>query len=220
MFDSEKLSSWKNRRGGVVVLYPGGFKPLTGGHLSLIRRYAELPNVKEVRLLVGPKSRNGIDQDTAVAIARLFLKNDPKITVEPSKYPSPVLTAYKAVEEASRGEYTLASSSKGDDWERTKSFIKEHQPGGKYSSKLPDGVEVVSLPADPEPAIYSGRSDEYDGLPISASILRKDIMGGNKSDFEKNYPNEDSAKIDAVLDILHGNLSEVNVSGYSRSFTY
>ncbi|NJO91095.1 MAG: hypothetical protein HC831_20620 [Chloroflexia bacterium] len=208
MNEFESLKKWKNPNGGVVVLYPGGFKPLSGGHISLIRRYAKIPEVKEVRLLVGPGVRNGIGQDTAVAIAEKFLKDDPKITVEPSKWSSPVLTAYKEVEDAAPGQYTLASSSKGNDWERTKSFIEQHQPGGKYHEKLADGVEIVALPVNVEPANYSGRNDEFEGQPISASNLRKDIMNDDRVNFDTNYPGEDQEAIDFVWYTLNGTLSE------------
>mgnify|MGYP002682550976 CR=1 FL=1 len=50
----------------VTVLYPGGFKPPHGGHIDLIRKYAELPEVKEIWVLVGPGVRDGIVQDQAV----------------------------------------------------------------------------------------------------------------------------------------------------------
>lgn len=216
----EDFEGWRKRKDGVVVLYPGGFKPLTGGHLSLIRRYASLPEVKEVKLLVGPGIRNGIDQQTAITIANKFLENDPKITVEASKYPSPVLTAYKFVEEAEPGNYTLASSSKGEDWKRTKGFIDGHAPDGKYHDKLAPGVSVIALPLDVSPEIYSSRSDELNGEPISASILRADRMNGDRNNFGANYPEESPDAIDFVWNELEGKLEESNLSGYSRAYPY
>jgi nicotinic acid mononucleotide adenylyltransferase len=30
----------------ITVLFPGGFKPLTGAHLALAQRYAESPQVE------------------------------------------------------------------------------------------------------------------------------------------------------------------------------
>ena len=41
------FKNWKlneNDSDGVTVLYPGGFKPMTGGHLDLIKRYARPQN--------------------------------------------------------------------------------------------------------------------------------------------------------------------------------
>ena len=37
----------------ITVLFPGGFKPLTGAHMALAQRYAELPEVERVILLIG-----------------------------------------------------------------------------------------------------------------------------------------------------------------------
>ena len=39
---------------GIIVLLPGGFKPPHIGHFELAKRYASLPNVQEVRILIGP----------------------------------------------------------------------------------------------------------------------------------------------------------------------
>ena len=41
----------------ITVLFPGGFKPLTGAHLALAQRYAQHPEVARVILLIGPKER-------------------------------------------------------------------------------------------------------------------------------------------------------------------
>ena len=48
---------------GIIVLLPGGFKPPHGGHLDLAMKYAALPQVSEVRILIGPKGREGITRE-------------------------------------------------------------------------------------------------------------------------------------------------------------
>ena len=126
-----KIKDWINevaQDGNVTVLYPGGFKPMTGCHLELIRRYAENPMVKEVKVIVGPKERNGIDQDLGVSIARELTKRFPNVKVEKSQYPSPLLTAYKEVEKMMPGKYALAASAKGDDYKRVMDFTAQHKP--------------------------------------------------------------------------------------------
>ena len=55
-----------------TILFPGGFKPLTGAHLALAQRYAEDPTVDQVILLIGPKERDGITRDKTI---ELFKKN-------------------------------------------------------------------------------------------------------------------------------------------------
>jgi len=48
-----------NKR-NITVLFPGGFKPLTGAHMALAERYAANPEVERVILLIGEKEREGI----------------------------------------------------------------------------------------------------------------------------------------------------------------
>jgi len=205
----ESLENWKEKSNDVVVLYPGSFKPIHSGHLFLIKKYTSLPEVKEVKVFIGPGIRNNINQSISITIAKLFLKNNPKVSVEASKYPSPVLTAYKFVETAPPGNYTLASSSKEkENLERIQKFIEQHQPGGKYYDKLGIGVNIIPLSVDISPKIYEGRKDEHDGKPISASILRKDIMNDDEENFITNYPNEDPNIVWDVWNMLHGNLTE------------
>ena len=59
----------------VTVLFPGGFKPLTGAHMALANRYAKLPNVEKVIMLVGPKERDGISRDGTKEIFNIINKN-------------------------------------------------------------------------------------------------------------------------------------------------
>lgn len=189
---------------GITVLYPGGFKPMTGGHLDLIRRYSENEEVKEVLVLVGPGVRNGIDQATAVKVAEKLTESMPKVKVEGVKWPSPVLTSYKILEEATEpGVYTLASSSKGGDDERTRNFISKHQPGGKFY-RGDDGIYVVELPVDVDPALFNGRNDEHEGEPISASVLRNDIINDDLENFTTGYPDSSPEEIDFVWDSIGG----------------
>ncbi len=58
----------------ITVLFPGGFKPLTGAHLALAQRYAELPNVQRVIMLIGPTERDGITREKTMEIFELLNK--------------------------------------------------------------------------------------------------------------------------------------------------
>ena len=55
----------------VTVLFPGGFKPITGAHMALAQRYAQNPNVDKVIMLIGSKERDGITRDTSIKIILL-----------------------------------------------------------------------------------------------------------------------------------------------------
>lgn len=210
-----KIKEWINeidQHGNVTVLYPGGFKPMTGGHLELIRRYAENPAVKEVKVIVGPKERNGIDQDLGVKIARELTKRFPNVKVEKSVYPSPLLTAYKEVEKMMPGKYALAASAKGDDYKRVMDFTAQHQEGGKYHGGVPQGVGIVELPIDVDPAEFV--DGPHKGEPISASTIRRDILDGKYENFATGYPANDDHEIKNVWDMLQGKVSESYQYGY------
>ena len=201
----QKLDDWLienfNSSEQVTILYPGGFKPMTGGHLDLIKRYINNIDIKELKVLIGPGVRNGITQDIAYNIATKLTESLDKVIIEAVKWPSPILTAYKMIGEATPGIYALASSSKGNDYKRVQDFVEKHN-NGKYPP--PPGVKVIEYPLDVEPKIYKGRTDEYNGQPISASILRQDIINDDYQNFETNYPENTEEEIRYVWNQLAG----------------
>jgi len=169
----------------ITVLFPGSFKPMTRAHVALIKRYEDNPNVKEIKVFIGPGIRNGITQEISKKIADKLLINLKKVTIEIDNNPSPILSAYKYIENASPGTYTIASSTKDNDYNRVKEFIKKHQPGEKY--RTPIGVNVIEFPMNVKPILFSKRNDEYNKKPISASILRKDVLNGDFDNFICGY---------------------------------
>ncbi|MFW9952243.1 MAG: hypothetical protein ACFFKA_19150 [Candidatus Thorarchaeota archaeon] len=211
----QSLKEWREDLHHITVLYPGGFKPLTGGHLSLIRRYSLHESVSEIKVLIGPGIRDGINQETAFNIANEILKDVPKVVVESVKYPSPVLTSYRYVGEASRGKFALASSTKEkENAERIQKFYESHQPGGKYQP-VNENVAVVILNVDNEPALYEGRTDEHNNTPISASILRQDLKNKDFANFKTNYPNEDIKTIEKIWTTLYPSFVSEGVANMS-----
>ena len=210
---------------GITVMLPGGFKPPHEGHLMLAKGYEDMPQVKEVVILVGPKERDGITLEDSEKIWEKLLAGTKKIRVERSKYPSPLLTAYKYIEEKGQpGEsYALGSSSKGSDYDRIRGFVDQHQDDGKYSK---DGVSVVELPLDKsKPLYYKGRTDDQNGKPTSASQLRSDLAAQDFENFKTNYPSITSdQQLRDIFDILskkkikeshsQSTLDEVNLRKY------
>ena len=203
---------------GITVMLPGGFKPPHQGHLMLAKGYAELPQVKNVVILIGPKDRDGITVEDSEAIWKMLIGSTPNITVQRSKYPSPLLTAYKYVEEdAEAGQaYALGSSSKGDDYDRIRGFVDGHQEGGKYYKQ---GVSVVELPLEmSKPIIYKGRTDDQNGKPMSASQLRADLAANDFENFKTNYPSITSQQqLQTIFDMLIKKKMKENITGLSLS---
>ena len=202
----------------VTVLYPGSFKPMHKGHVELIERYVDNPEVKEIIVFIGPGVRNGITQEEAYEIANMLIGGLYKVSIEAVKYPSPVLTAYKYMKNALPGIYTMAAAKKGEDdedYKRVIKFEKDFQPDGKYYSTLPKGVTVINLPENVEPIYYKGRTDEYDGEPISASILRQDILNDDYNNFKTNYPELDEEIIQKIWDMTQMVITEIDETEYN-----
>lgn len=191
----------------IVVLFPGGFKPPHGGHLDIAKRYAKLSNVAEVRILVGPKEREGITRDQSIAVWKELLINSPKVTVESISEDNPIKAAYEYIQKAEPGTYALAASSKGDDYARVKSFVEKHAEGSKYHR--PE-VNVVELTVNTEPLLYKNRKDNLNGKGVSASTLRADLTANNYINFKTNYPGVSDSSTKSIFDILVKNTNKTN----------
>lgn len=186
---------------GVIVLLPGGFKPPHGGHLELAKKYASEPNVSEVRILIGPKEREGITREQSIAVWNNLLIRNSNIKVIPVSEDNPLLAAYKYIETAKPGTYALAASSKGEDYQRVKKFVDGHAEGAKYHRP---NVNVVELPLDTNPLLYKGRKDNLNGKGISASVLRADLKSRDFDNFKTNYPGQANSTLKSVFKILTG----------------
>lgn len=174
----------------ITVLYPGGFKPVHGGHLDLVRRYASMEEVEDIRIIVGPKQRDGIDQQTAFDLAEILFDEESKVMVEWAEHPTPVLTAFKIVDAALYGKYTMAVSNKDRDMDKYRDFVNGYSKTGRYFASLAEDVEVVDLKVDTQPLLYKGRNDDYEGKPISSTVIRTvDVPNRDKEAFATNYPN-------------------------------
>jgi hypothetical protein len=186
----------------ITVLFPGGFKPLTGAHLALAQRYAALPNVDRVILLIGPKDRDGITREKTIAIFNT-LNSNPQIEIQPTQFNSPIMAAYEylfALPEDAVGNYAMAASTKGDDYVRAKAFVpnvdKYRTIGDKPGRKIPQGVNATELNLDVDPLLYNS------GQPISATIVRQAIQNNDYDEFRAAYPNNSDAEVRNAWQIL------------------
>jgi len=188
----------------ITVLFPGGFKPLTGAHLALAQRYATHPDVDRVILLIGPKERDGITREKTIEIFNLINRN-PKIEIQPTAFNSPIMAAYEylfALPENETGRYAMAASTKGDDYVRTKDFVpnvdKYKMVGDKSGRKIPAGVDATELNLDVDPITYKS------GEPISASTIRAAIANRDYETFRASYPAQNDAEVKNIWQILTG----------------
>jgi hypothetical protein len=172
----------------ITVLFPGGFKPLTGAHLALAQRYAESPQVGRVILLIGPNSRDGITREQSIEIFNL-LNDNPDIIIQPTQHNSPIVAAYEYLFDLpsdAKGRYAMAASTKGDDYVRAKAFIpnidKYATIGDKKGRKIPIGIDATELSIDVDPETYAN------GAPISATVVRQSIVNRDYETFRASYP--------------------------------
>jgi hypothetical protein len=187
-----------------IVLFPGGFKPLTGAHLALANRYAQSSNVERVIMLIGPKERDSVSRQDTAEIFNLINSN-PKIVMQPTDYNSPIMAAYEylfALPETDNGTYAMAASKKGDDYARTMSFgsnVEKYKTvGDKGGRKMPAGINVNPLEIDVDPLAYA------DGTPISASTVRKAIAEKDYETFAASYPGTKEAIVKNIWQMLNG----------------
>lgn len=190
---------------GVTVLLPGGFKPPHVGHLNLVMSYYGLPQVSKVIILIGPSPRDGVTRQKAIKVWKTLLKDVPNVEIKETSVESPLTAAYKYIETAPNGAYALAASSKGEDYARVKKFVQDHGLKGKYARP---GISVQELTADTKPLIYKGRSDQYNGKGVSASVLRMDLKNKDFKNFATNYPGVPTDLVMQIYKILTSNVSE------------
>ena len=188
----------------ITVLFPGGFKPLTGAHLALAQRYAEDPQVDQIILLIGPTERGGITRQKTIEMFNLLNSNS-KIKIRPTEFNSPITAAYEylcALPQDATGQYAMAASTQGDDYVRAKDFVpnvdKYATIGDKKGRTIPAGIDAIELNIDVEPLTYNN------GFPISATIVRQSLVDNDYKTFRLSYPDNNDAEVKNVWQILKG----------------
>ena len=186
----------------VTVLFPGGFKPITGAHMQLAQRYANNPQVNRVIMLCGPKTRDVVTRDDSRQIFEL-LNSDSKIEFQPTEFNSPLTAAYEylfALPDSETGTYALAASNKDSDYVRVKDFVpnvdKYKTVGDRNGRTIPAGIDATELMVDIDPLTT------IDGEPISASRTRANLSDYNN--FKQSYPQYSDAIVKNVFQILNG----------------
>ena len=188
----------------ITVLFPGGFKPLTGAHLALAQRYAQHPEVDRVILLIGSKEREGITREKTMEMFNI-LNDNPNIEIQPTDFNSPIMAAYEylfALPQDATGRYAMAASTKGDDYVRAKDFVpnvdKYVTIGDKKGRKMPMVIDATEMSIDVDPETYAN------GTPISATIVRQSLINDDYETFRASYPQFNDAKIKNAWQILKG----------------
>lgn len=182
------------------VLFPGKFKPVHSGHIALMEKYINSVDYDvELTIVISKIAKEGLDANTSKwFLDKIYAKN-PKVHAIVSPDPSPIGTVYNMTgqKEFGDGIYAMGTSAKGGDIKRAEDFVKKFAEGQKYYTP---GVEVIFFPVNPEPLMYTGRTDMYAEAPISSTIVRMDIRNNDFDSFRTAYiPMLESGLVDDKL---------------------
>lgn len=154
-----------------VILLPGGYKPPTKGHMYMIESYNNLPQVKKVLVLVGPKEREGVTREQSLRLFNLYkTENLSKVTIESTEFDNPMVASFEFVEKDPRAEqykgfvFAIGASDKGDDAKRAQRLVSYFN---NKPEKLKEGFKVGVPPIV--------KALETNGEAISATTLREAI---------------------------------------------
>jgi hypothetical protein len=185
------------------IIYPGAFKPPHRGHYNLVKHYSDLHPNGIIKILVSPlaaSERKGFDSKTqadvsvedSIKIWKLYTSDMPNVEISVSEMRTPVKAAYEYVGKdgpLASGECVLpASSNKGGDEERWKSFMKNSD---KY---VKPGVQLI----DPIEHVYKVREEK----PLHASDFRTAMKNKDIEAMKKFLPTHLQEGAGAVLDTL------------------
>ena len=208
MVESEDVQQEKSK---YVILIPGGFKPPTGGHYSLISQYDKNPDVIKVFVVAGHEERGGITYQQSRKIFSIYGGFSDKVEFleSPAKDGGPMKTCFKILEvnpekritrpvrypeiseKYSEYVFALGAGDKGSDPARIKGFAD-------YFINSPEKTYLNIKTAFHEPA----EALVIDGEAASASRMRKAFVDGDWKLFKKLLPSE--AYYEHVVKVLEG----------------
>lgn len=184
------------------IMYPGGFKPVHDGHISIINRQLNEENTY-VYFIISKKDRDGISAlSSKWFIDQIFgtYRNFVSIITD---YSSPIHAVYNytATKKFGDGLYVLATSNKDGDRLRARKFIEDFSERGKYYTP---GIFTNDIYNGDDAILFTTRYDDYNESPVSSSVLRHDIMNGDYELFLSGY----------IRSIKQGLLDEKTVRKY------
>ena len=116
----------------IVAIYGGGFKPPTKGHFNVAKEVLkQYPEIDELKIFVGGKSRDGITQEQSINIWNIY-KNylSGQVDVEPSVAPVKSVLGY-AKEHPEEKVYWILGTREGDE-DDVKDIINRTKSVSKY----------------------------------------------------------------------------------------
>jgi phosphopantetheine adenylyltransferase len=114
-----------------IALIPGGFKPVTSGHYYIVNEIANNPNIDDVVVLIGHKTRDGITAQQSLEIWNLYQKHLPSnVTVQIAEANSPIIDIHKIIGDNPQNMYYpvvgIRSEADQSDLKRFDSLAKKY----------------------------------------------------------------------------------------------
>jgi hypothetical protein len=155
-----------------IALVPGGFKPPTVGHFSLVNEVAKNSNIDKVIVLIGHKNRDGVSKEESLAIWDIYKKYLPaNVEIQIADKPSPISDVASIIKNNPQNMYYPVVGIRGEmdlgDLNRFDSLK------GKYDNF--------------KPLIINSEEGED---RISGTNTRAALIGGEKERFQKYLPTE------------------------------
>jgi len=155
-----------------IALVPGGFKPPTVGHFSLVDEVAKNPNIDKVLVLIGHKNRDGVSKIESKKIWDIYKKYLPSnVEIQISDNSSPIADVASIIKNnpdtmfypvvGIRGEMDLGDLKRFDSLK------------GKY-----DNFQTIVI-----------KSEEGENR-VSGTNTRAALIGGEKERFQSYLPTE------------------------------
>ena len=160
------------QEGQNIALVPGGFKPPTVGHFSLVDEVAKNSNIDKVIVLIGHKNRDGVSKEESKAIWDIYKKYLPSnVEIQIADNSSPIADVISIIKNNPQNTYYPVVGIRGEmdlgDLNRFDSLK------GKY-----DNFQTIVI-----------KSEEGENR-ISGTNTRAALIGGEKEKFQAYLPTE------------------------------
>jgi len=186
------------QEGQKIALVPGGFKPPTVGHFSLVDEVAKNSNIDKVIVLIGHKNRDGVSKEESKEVWDIYKKYLPSnVEIQISDNSSPVADVASIIKNNPQNTYYPVVGIRGEmDLGDLKRFdsLKD-----KY-----DNFQTIVI-----------KSEESDNR-VSGTNTRAALIGGEKERFQSYLPTElsDEEK-EEVWSILQKTPVDEGTCGYN-----
>jgi hypothetical protein len=171
-----------------TLIYGGGFKPPTKGHLAVVKQSLEkYPQVNKYIIFVGSGTRDGITQDQAVQIWNIYKKYLP-VNMEVIPVPSPIKSVFDYSKENPDENIIWIIGGRQGNEDDLKDFVNRTKTIEKYPNIT--ATNIITPISN-----------------ISGTKARQALKSGDKSEIITYFPSDISDQdIEKIIDITSSSL--------------